>query len=447
MIKNIVLLFTITLTVFTMSCMADNSGITYEVRDAKDLIFLSTRINTFNIAIIKFMNDIDMDNQSFDGIAYFNGIMDGQGYKIKNLNIDKPNERYVGLICVLGGGMIKNLTIENGSIKGENHVGAFVGSVNDNSTVIITHVTNGANVGSIVESVNQHNNAGGIIGSTYGDKVTILNVGNSGEITGGGDVGGIVGLSLSDITIKNAVNSGNITLSDDSDDSAGGIIGYNGGTAIIQSVINYGDVGTSGEYSYAGGIIGEATGRTATVLNAKNFGNIKAPKGSAGGIISVSTYDITIQNVINSGSISAFRHAGGIIGGDGHTTTILNAGNTGSVKGYYAGGIVGIVSDITTIQNAYNYSAVTGDDVDAKKGGMVGFMLVLSPNSTTTVTITTSYYLTGTANNAVGDKDNGATLNGTANAISTDQFRDKDTFVNWDFEKIWKMSALYPELR
>ena len=82
------------------------------------------------------MNDIDLSSYSnWDPIgennaSAFNGILDGNGYTISNLTINRPNENYVGLFGVIKGSVeIKNLSLENIDIYGENYVGGLAGSV------------------------------------------------------------------------------------------------------------------------------------------------------------------------------------------------------------------------------------------------------------------------------------------------------------------------------
>lgn len=206
--------------VFAFSCGADNPYGVYEIHTAEDLVFLATQTGDFSGKTVEFMNDIDMSGTAFNGIGEFAGIMDGQGYKIHNLNIDKPNQESVGLINILGdGGSIKNLTIESGSIKGKNYVGAFVGAILKNSTVTIVGVTNKATVkavGALSEAI-----AGGIIGGTYNARESGL-----------------------DINIDNVANLGSVTATSKKYSNAGGITGYtdDNSSMTISFVYNYGDI-------------------------------------------------------------------------------------------------------------------------------------------------------------------------------------------------------------
>lgn len=95
MTKMIKTVFILSILVFAFSCGAGNFYEVLEISTAEDFINLSTQTGDFSGVIVTFMNDIDMNNELFNGIGEFAGIIDGQGYKIHNLNINKPNEENV----------------------------------------------------------------------------------------------------------------------------------------------------------------------------------------------------------------------------------------------------------------------------------------------------------------------------------------------------------------
>ena len=93
---------------------------------------------------------------------------------------------------------------------------------------------------------------------------------------------------------------------------------------------------------------------------------------------------------------------------------IDNAENTGTISGSYAGGMIGRgTADINT-SHSYQALALVG-------GG-------------TATTITASYYLTATADND-------------AQTLTADEFKTQASFVGWDFDTIWTMGTLHPELK
>lgn len=94
-------------------------GTTYKISLPAHLAWLAAQGEEENFAgkTILFMNDIDMNNQSFSGIPKFSGIMDGNNKTITKLKIVRSADHYVGLVRSLKGGTIKNLTIGSGSIS------------------------------------------------------------------------------------------------------------------------------------------------------------------------------------------------------------------------------------------------------------------------------------------------------------------------------------------
>ena len=89
-------------------------------------MLLAQRVNddgvSFKDQYVALANDIDMIGIEFIPIGkygsghYFEGTFDGNGFTISNLTIDIPNENN-GLFGVLGG-LVFNLKIEGGTIKG-----------------------------------------------------------------------------------------------------------------------------------------------------------------------------------------------------------------------------------------------------------------------------------------------------------------------------------------
>ena len=62
-----------------------------------------------------------------DDITPFTGFFDGQGYVISGLVINRPDEEFVGLFGVVGGGgEIKEVTLEGGIVSGGDAVGALL---------------------------------------------------------------------------------------------------------------------------------------------------------------------------------------------------------------------------------------------------------------------------------------------------------------------------------
>jgi hypothetical protein len=129
----------------------------------------------------------------------FRGTFDGNGYRISNLTISRPESGNVGLFSEIDRATIKNVTLRTGSVVGVYNVGSVAGYAY-HSTI--------SNVHSDLDVTGQYNSdwgwggnsAGGLVGefSTDGDSVhdsSISNSSSSGTVQGQERVGGILGYS------------------------------------------------------------------------------------------------------------------------------------------------------------------------------------------------------------------------------------------------------------
>ena len=140
------------------------------------------------------MNDIDLSSYSnwdpigdADANIGFTGTLDGNGYVVKNLTINRPTENAVGLFSLVGdlntmtGGEVKNLGLENVYVKGQAGVGAL-------TTYAVGNITN-CHV------------SGNISGDTYIGSFVAISVANinscytMASINGDTGVGGITGFN------------------------------------------------------------------------------------------------------------------------------------------------------------------------------------------------------------------------------------------------------------
>jgi hypothetical protein len=117
------------------------------------------------------------------GLTSFVGTLNGQGYEIRDLFINRPDEDAVGLFAyVEQGGVIKDISAVNATVTGERFVGIFAvvgegGSIEDVGVVNAT-VTGDYYVGGLAGC-----NAYGTVSDSY----------SSGSVTGSYAVGGLVG--------------------------------------------------------------------------------------------------------------------------------------------------------------------------------------------------------------------------------------------------------------
>ena len=192
-----------------------------------------------NLPYYKLMCDIDLQNIDWMPLTSsgspFTGQLDGNGYTIKNLTINRPNGTYVGLFGQIGNNArLKNIKIVLGDkgITGKTYIGGLVGvalagsiilkcsiegkgTVNANSSVEesfnvkvggLVGVFNGikiSNSSSAVDVVPRAGVAGGLIGTTtpykfYGNiGVDISDCYSTGDVTNiNGSAGGLTGQSV-----------------------------------------------------------------------------------------------------------------------------------------------------------------------------------------------------------------------------------------------------------
>lgn len=227
-------------------------------------------IRTNQFAYYKLGNDIDLtyDTQNKDGLFYndgkgwepikyssfsfisnivntsdgFSGGLDGDGHTIKGLYINRPSENVVGLFANTynqnySDVYIKNLTLSDVNITGNNFVGALLGHAWGGTYEKVLDISNVKVLNGIV---NGNKYVGGIVGNIYaGSNLTLIdseisrqkfdNLFNSSIVSGSDYVGGIAGLvmnlpyeSKAPISFNNIENIGNVS----SDYRGGGLFGY-----------------------------------------------------------------------------------------------------------------------------------------------------------------------------------------------------------------------------
>jgi uncharacterized repeat protein (TIGR02543 family) len=265
----------------------------------------------------------------------FSGTFDGQGYEIRDLFINRPDESLVGLFGHVGQGVnltpgvIENLGLTNCTVTGDVSTGGLVGSTY--GTVTDCYATG---------TVNGNFSVGGLMGTIdEGGYVSISHF--AGNVTGNGGVGGLVG-SNDGGTVVNCYAAGyatgNVTVGGT---HVGGLLGDNGGT-----VTNCHATGSVAGTDAVGGLEG---GDFGTVTNCYATGNVTAD-WAVGGLVGAS-YG-TAANCYATGSVAGTDQVGGLVG-DNQFGTVINSYATGSVTGNSSvGGLVGEGLNIT-VSNSF----------------------------------------------------------------------------------------------
>ena len=319
----------------------------------------------------------------------FRGTFNGGSNIIHRVIIDQPDANYQGLFGHVASGSIHDLDLTDVDISGGFYVGGLsgrtdgliacctlsgcisgrgdVGGVVGISGSNITDCINNSSVYSDPSYGDDSQHIGGIAGECFGD---IFGCSNRGSVEGAITVGGIVGSVQG--TLDRCLNAGAITC----DWNAGGIAAMTRGT--VQSCTNSGTVSGNS----IGGIVawlnipsmGTTTGMVQQCANSGSISGVGA-HSVAGGILAA--MDGILQNCINSGPVSGTR-AGGISARP--EGIVQNCVNSGSVSGLldeaetysHAGGIAADIWD-TTIRNCGNSGSVSGPDTNSLTGGIVGW--------------------------------------------------------------------------
>jgi len=186
-----------------------------EIRDWYDLNAVRNNLDGDHIL----MNDLDSTTAGYTELAsptanqgkgwqpiggefsLFTGSFDGQGYEIRGLFINRPDEYWVGLFSTIDEeGVIENIGVVNANVAGEYGAGGLSGF------------------------------SGGTVSNSY----------STGRVTGESTAGGLVGQSRG--TVSKSHFTGNVTGSS----SVGGLVGYNNGP-VSNSFYDYDEVLINGE--------------------------------------------------------------------------------------------------------------------------------------------------------------------------------------------------------
>jgi hypothetical protein len=235
----------------------------------------------------------------------FTGTFDGQGYEIRDLFINRPDQDYVGLFTHISWtrhienvGVVENVGLVNADVTGCSQVGSLVGHNEGlvNNSYSSGSVTGDSRVGGLVgwnqatlidsystSRVTGDSCVGGLTGDNWYYRGIVSNSYSTGRVTGNSRVGGLVGVNYYG-NVTHSYSIGSVTGSS----QVGGLVGYNKGTVSN----SFWDRVTSGMEESDGG-----TGKTtAEMIDIATF------LGAAWDIITVAlgeTNDAYTWNIVN----------------------------------------------------------------------------------------------------------------------------------------------------
>lgn len=246
----------------------------YQIGSGAELAWLADKVNNASSGTkfyVVLTDDIDLGNQPWTPIGRdfheFSGAFDGNGHVVEGLKVS--NVADAGLFGAAKGAAIKNLVVR-GSVTGTD-------------------------------------NAAGILAKAKNEACTIENCGNEAAVTvtksGGGNAGGILGITFTDVQIARCYNRSAVTSTGSTYSSrAGGIVGYiNGsnGEAKVNTCYNTGNITSD---SYAAGVFAGYS-LSLTVSSCYNTGKISGKNLSYTGAFTTGSSDTAENSFYLAGSI------------------------------------------------------------------------------------------------------------------------------------------------
>lgn len=316
----------------------------------------------------------------------FKGFYDGNGHKISNLMINRPDEMYQSLFGYVYEGKVTNVVIDNANVTGSENVGGLTGYVHD------AEVSDCQVINSKVKAVDFY--AGGVAG--YQDKGLIANCMVDARVEGRDYVGGIVSW-INEGAVEDCVTKGAVVGVPTEIKPArltGGIAGYTLRSKIEMSV------------SYA---------------------DVKGDEKSGGLFGTVSSSEVERCCVI-ANAVSGIIHVGGLVGENDNSVVKNCFARVNEVKGEQnIGGLIGTSSySDSRVTNCYAVAKVVVED-DTFAGGLIG--------TKSTGIISGCYWNTEvSALDGVGGFYHEDVQ---CEGKTTDELKKQSTFVDWDFGEIW----------
>lgn len=300
----------------------------------------------YNEKYFELANNIDLNNHNWLPFE-FNGSLNGKGFLVSNLKIERTTDKQ-GLFSKVNNGNVQNLTIKNVYIDAPaySEIGALAGYVdnyqtsisnchvilNENSQIkggdkvagLIGYLCKG-NIsnctveysGTSTDVIKGNENVGGLIGlAVYSTSLVISSCQAFVNVKGANHVGGIVGankdLTGGVITVEKCSYRGVIS----GEKAVGGIMGYCYNSQVIASKA---DIELTASDRCAGGIVGEAyvngwsiqgviacyaTGTMTSTSSEKSFGGLYGCCHGNAGFCSVMSYSTITSSIANFDGIA-----------------------------------------------------------------------------------------------------------------------------------------------
>jgi hypothetical protein len=314
------LVIILSMAVVLLSTVVEASPAT-EIRDWYDLDAIRNNLDGDYIL----MNDLDSTTAGYAGLAgpianggkgwqpigsleivgyefvdSFTGTFDGQGYEIRDLFINRPDESEVGLFGSVVGGVIENAEMVDADVTGDYGVGILVGA----TAGTVSH-------SSATGDVTGYDYVGGLVGYSYYyygivSNGTVGNCSSAGSVNGHDYVGGLVGENDGDVS--NSYATGSVY----GYDNVGGLVGWSNDGTVDSS---YSTGGVTGVLD-VGGLVGLNVGNVSTVSNCYATGSVYGG-WQVGGLVGFN--DGTVDSSYSTGFVTGGKFVGGLVGYNGGT--------------------------------------------------------------------------------------------------------------------------------
>ena len=349
------------------------------------------------------INNIDMTAATSEGGTYWNdgtgwipigtsdtpftGTYDGHGFKILGLNIYAVTSLGAGLFGNLSNSTVKNITLTNGEyrIDGENKTGVYIGGIVARQSY--SEIINCVNYNNLFIEDFSYTCIGGICASSGGMISKCYNYGNISinNMTSNVYCGGICArtVSSSNTKIQESVNYGTIEITLDKPANIGGICGELIRPYSLSRCCNYGNIyATLTKDSDKGGTSGTKIGG----ISGANYGGTK------------------VEDCYNIGNIDIDYE--------------YSKANIGGLSGYMDYSTIGGTYYSPSLKCSYNIGQIDGD-------GLVSYS-----------------YSTGYLTYCYTTNDSTTAINSSSvKNLLNDEMTVKDSFVGFDFDTVWNISA------
>lgn len=233
----------------------------------------------------------------------FTGSLNGAGYVITNLYINRPAADLVGLFGYVVQSSIDSLGLVDNMVIGR-------------------------------RAIDDAGRTGGLIGYAF-LQVAVSHCYTTGFVNGGAQIGGLIGHTDAAVEVNDCFTTGTIHGAG----YAGGLIGNAFGATVNDSyssaTITYRGIGVG-----IGGLIGSSFNSS---VHRSYFTGIVNGKENCGGIVGTSNGSTVVSQCFNSGTVIGETSVGGIVGSGVNSSVVRDSYSTGAVRGNYRiGGIAGI---------------------------------------------------------------------------------------------------------